>query len=250
MVKTRRKSGGRRSKKQQIYNMKGCSAKRHRGGGGCGPNGCPIAPLSTKQMNNMTGGSCTGCGGNILGIAQTGGQCTNCNCSKMNGGSFYKTNLAPVPAPLVGKPWGPEVSQWPGVDGISSGRNYFTNNLYKVDPQTMMHLGGSRSNGGSRTKSKSRSKRRQQKKRCKGVCGPICSCKSSCGSKCNCSPKCQCACNKNKVIKGGGFLPDITGLGRDLMYNFQSTYNSLNGFPAPTNPKPYIQPALIESNPK
>ena len=246
MVKTRRKKGGRRSKKQRIYNMKGCSAKRHQNGGvGCGSNGCPIAPLSTKQMNNMTGGSCNNCGscGNILGIAQTGGQCTNCSCS-MNGGSFYKTNLAPVPAPLVGKPWGPEVSQWPGVDGISSGRNYFTNNLYKVDPQTMMHLGGSRS------KSRSKSRRRQQKKRCKGVCGPICSCKGSCGGKCNCSPKCSCGCQKNKVIKGGAFLPDITGLGRDLMYNFQSTYNSLNGFPAPTNPKPYIQPALLESNPK
>ena len=139
MVKTRRKNGGRRSKKQRLYNMKGCSAKRHHNGGaGCGPGGCPIAPLSTYQMNNMTGGSCIGCGGNILGISQTGGQCTSCNCSSnMNGGSFYKTNLAPVPAPLVGKPWGPEVSQWPGVDGISSGRNYFTNNLYKVDPQTM-----------------------------------------------------------------------------------------------------------------
>ena len=232
MVKTRRKSGGRRSKKQRLYNMKGCSAKRYRGGAGCGSNGCPIAPLSTKQMNNMTGGSCLGCGSNILGIAQTGGQCTNCNCSsnmnmKMNGGSFYKTNLAPVPAPFVGKPWGPEVSEWPGVN---SSRNYFTNNLYKVDPQTMMKLGGSR----SKSRSKSRSRRRRQQKRFKGVC----------------SPKCQCGCRKNKVIKGGAFLPDVAGLGRDLMYNFQSTYNSLNGFPAPTNPKPYIQPALLESNPK
>ena len=58
------------------------------------------------------------------------------------GGSFYKTDLAPVVPPFVGKAWGPLVAQWPGVDGVDSGRNFFTNNLYKVDPQTMMKLGG------------------------------------------------------------------------------------------------------------
>jgi hypothetical protein len=34
-----------------------------------------------------------------------------------------------------------------------------------------------------------------------------------------------------------------------LSYNFKGMYNSLNGFPEPVNPKPYVQPALSSSNP-
>jgi hypothetical protein len=43
-------------------------------------------------------------------------------------------------------------------------------------------------------------------------------------------------------IKGGGAFQDFINLGRDLSYNFQSTYNSLNGYGPAVNPKPYIQP--------
>lgn len=207
MAKTRRNIRTRKgSKKGSIkYNMKGCSKKHkhYHGGSGCGSNGCPIAPLSYSAMSKIKGGSCATCGnynnaGTILGIAQTGGSCTTCGCSK-TGGGFYKP-AAPLPAPFVGKAWGGEVSKWPGVDGVDSGRNYFANNLYKVDPQTMMKLGGSRKRRVS-TKGKRRS-----------------------------------------GIKGGGAFQDFINLGRDLSYNFQSTYNSLNGYGAPVNPKPYVQP--------
>lgn len=217
MAKTRRNIRTRRSsKKHRVkYNMKGCSKKHkhYHGGSGCGSNGCPISPLSYSQMNNIKGGSCTTCGGNIsyggnynssgtiLGIAQTGGSCSTCGCSNMTGGGFYKP-APPLPAPFVGKAWGGEVSKWPGIDGVDSGRNYFANNLYKVDPQTMMKLGGSM---------KKRVSIKGKKKRRSG-------------------------------IKGGGAFQDFINLGRDLSYNFQSTYNSLNGYGAPVNPKPYIQP--------
>jgi len=76
--------------------------------------------------------------------------------------------------------------------------NYYANNLYDgKDVQTQMQL-----NGGS----KRSNKRRRNKRR----------------------------------LRGGGFsdfLPaDITNLGRDLMYNSTSAYNSLTGADAPVNP--------------
>jgi hypothetical protein len=45
-----------------------------------------------------------------------------------------------------------------------------------------------------------------------------------------------------RKLRGGGlsdFLPsDITNLGRDIMYNTSSAYNSLTGADAPVNPSP------------
>jgi hypothetical protein len=113
------------TRKQKMYNMKGCSKcrsktckhmrRKHMGGQvqGCGSTGCPLAPYSWNQMN-------------------------------MKGGNFYKP-AAPVPPPLVDKPWLPSIKGWPGVDGVDGGRNYLSNNLYDGgDPQTMMKLGGSK----------------------------------------------------------------------------------------------------------
>ena len=245
MAKTRRngrKKCGERTggTKKPKYNMKGCASKRK---GAMRGGDKPIAPMSVKQMNAMMGGSsCPSCTTPnsyppTLGVAQTGG-CTSC---MRGGGSSYNTNLAPVVPPFVGKPWGPLVAQWPGVN---SSRNFFTNNLYKVDPQTMMKLGGTKGKKGERKRSKSR----RRMSSCNGICGPECNCTRTPAEKCNCSPKCQCGCQK-RALKGGSILPDFVGLGRDLMYNFQSTYNSLNGYNQPTNPKPYIQPALSSTKP-
>lgn len=135
-----------RTRKQKIYNMKGCSKchsksckhmrSKHMGGQGqgCGSTGCPLAPYSWNQMN-MKGGQCASC--------MKGGKSMKCG-KNMKGGNFYKP-AAPVPAPLVGEPWTPSIKGWPGVDGVDSGRNYLSNNLYNQgDPQTMMKLGGSK----------------------------------------------------------------------------------------------------------
>lgn len=231
MVKTRRygrKKCGGRSRKPK-YNMKGCASKRHKHYGGAIDSG-PIAPLSIKEMNKFGGSTCPSCSTptsfpRILGSYQNGG-CGTCGTGMTGGGSFYKTDLPPVPAPFVHEPWGAKVSQWPGVDGVDSGRNYFSNNLYdKGDPQTMMKLYDWGGKGGSR--------RRHQGSKCK--------CKGKCKSKCN------CGCHK-KGLKGGSVLPDFVSLGRDLTYNFESMYNSMNGYESPVNPKPYVQPALSQSN--
>jgi len=253
MAKTRRVGKGRKrcgekygGSRKPKYNMKGCASKR-RGAMSKEMYGGdePIAPLSLNQMNAMRGGSCPSCSlpssyQSISGIGQTGG-CTSC---MRGGGSGYKTDLAPVVPPFVGKAWGPLVSQWPGVN---SSRNFFTNNLYKVDPQTMMKLGGTKGKGKGKRK-RMKQKSRRSKSVCNGICGPDCICTKYPAKECDCSPECQCGCQK-KALKGGSILPDFVGLGRDLMYNFQSTYNSLNGYNQPMNPKPYIQPALSSTKP-
>ena len=168
-----------RGKKQRIIYMKGCSRKRHLGGRKClkGGSNDPIAPL---KMN----------GGGYPPISP--------HIKMSRGGG---SSLPPVPAPLVGSPWTPQVSGWPGVDGVDSGRNYLANNLYnQFDPQTMMTL-DSTLIGGSK-----RRRRRYSKKQ-----------------------------------YGGSFMPQqLTNLGRDLSFNFKSAYNSMNGYSAPVNPKPYM----------
>ena len=179
--KGKRKGG--RTRKQKMYNMKGCSKSRSKrrmsGGLGCGSYGCPIAPFSWKQMQQQQGGSCG-------------------TCNQNGGNSFYKPP-APIPGPFVGQSWTPELSRWPGVNGISGDSNYLAQNLYNHgDPQTMMKLGGSK-----RNKSKRINRRRR------GIKG------------------------------GGLVPQDVTNLVNDMSFNFKSAYNSLNGYAAPTNPLPY-----------
>lgn len=207
-----------RSKKQKLYNMKGCSkrltknaskSRKQRGGYGCGAYGCPLAPFSWKQMQHRGGKSLKGGkslrggkytnvmqGAPILGTAQHGGTCDSCNASPtlMKGGSFYKA-AAPMPGPFVGQAWSSSVSTWPGVDGVSNNRNYVANNLYNAgDPQTIMKLGGSNSK----------------------------------------------RMNKRMNKSGGGIIPqDLVNLGSDVSFNFKSAYNALNGYSAPTSPLPY-----------
>ena len=194
-----------KSKKQRLYNMKGCSktksksrsksrTRKQRGGYGCGAYGCPLAPFSWRQMQQRGGKYADVMNGDpILGTAQNGGTCGTCSAPLMTGGSFYKP-AAPMPGPFIGQAWSPSISTWPGVDGVSNNRNYLENNLYnRGDPQTMMKLGGSK-----RKKSKSMNKR------------------------------------------GGGLIPqDMVNLGRDLSFNFKSAYNALNGYSAPVSPLPY-----------
>jgi hypothetical protein len=181
------KSGKKGGRKQKLIYQKGCSnSRRHlKGGAKCCSNNCKC-----KCHTNLKGGS----NDTIAPLKMSGGSCSSCNMSQKGGG----WSLPPVPAPLVGNPWTPQVSGWPGVDGVDSGRNYLANNLYdKFDPQTMMQLGGSK---------KKRSRRRRSKNQ-----------------------------------RGGSLIPQqLTNLGRDLSFNFKSTYNAINGYSAPVDPRPYM----------
>jgi hypothetical protein len=46
---------------------------------------------------------------------------------------------------------------------------------------------------------------------------------------------------KSRKLIGGGLMPqEFINIGRDLEFNLKSTFNSLNGYEAPVNPKPYM----------
>lgn len=148
-------------------------------------------------------------------------KCThNCNCShqchnifsrtkknyrKMNkrGGDFYKP-AAPIPGPIVGNYWKAQPQDWPGVDGVGGNRNIFPMNSYKVDPQTMMKLGG-------RGKRQSRTKKRQSRKKGRG----------------------------RRKRGGMPFTQGIVNIGRSIGYTLGSSSNELRGYNAPVNPLPW-----------
>lgn len=191
------------------------------------PKGCPGNCYLHKPMRKRKQRGGHNCGPYGCPLAplswgkmmeqQTGGQCvTGCGPilgTGQNGGSegFFK-QPAPVPGPFVGQPTSGFVSEWPSVDGVSGNRNYYDMNLYKSDPQTMMRVGGKR-----RT-------RRTRRTRTKGK-------------------------SRRKAQKGGltSLAPqELVNLGRQLSFNYESAYNSLNGYPGPVSPEPWkgqLQPS-------
>lgn len=219
----------------------------HKTGGssGCGPSGCPLAPLSWAKMNSsqFRGGSASVLGDNyqtsyppILGSVQNGG----CGCGNplMSGG-------AGVPGPFVGQAWGAPVSKWPGVDGVSGNRNFLANYgpVIKNDPALQQSLNDGTYKdfvGGYTYKEKSRSK--------KGTKSSASSSRSSNSSRSSKSSRTSSSSvsfrkHKHRHMKGGASLvpQDLVNLGNDFSYNMKSFYNAINGYKAPVNPAPYVQ---------
>lgn len=216
-----------------------------KGGAGCGSCGCPIAPLSWKQMNQF--------GGNIdygesqyppiLGVGQNGGTCAACSqipvvSPTQSGGNFFKPP-APIPGPFVGQAWNTSINQWPGMDGIGANRNYFSpiGKVINNDPALQMmtpdaDAGYTTLNsmvGGYEyeTKKKEDNKKKKAKRRTTNT-----------RTSSNASSKSMS--NKNSISSGGGLVPqDLLNLGNDISFNVKSAYNALNGYSAPVNPLPY-----------
>ena len=112
--------------------------------------------------------------------------------------------------PLVGSPWTGKVSTWPGVAGIEGETNHYALNKYHVDPQTaMVSTNDSITLRGGR----------------KNKGGKI---KQKAGS---------------SLVSTLTPTP-ISTLSRGLGFNVHSAYNILNGNAPPSNPSPYVQPAL------
>jgi len=203
--------------------------RKQRGGQGCGSCGCPIAPLSSKQMNMFGGGfkpipiptsgsydgytnqNNANSYGSIIGIGQNGGTCSAC---QMKGGGFYKP-IGPMPGPLVGKPWASDL-KWPAMNDVGGDRNYLASysNVISNDPTRQQmpadadagYLDKMSLVGGYRYD-------KYDKKPRSAV---------------------------SFIKKGGGLVPqDLVNLGRDLGYNFKTAYNALNGYKAPVDPSPY-----------
>ena len=176
--------------------------KKHNGGSGCGSGGCPISPLSWNKMNKF-GGGCASCG-------QNGGNCDSCG---QNGGGTLAP--APVPGPSTGQPWGPQTNEWPGMDGISGGRNYLSQVNVVANPQQQMSMNGSGYVGKPNSMVGGNKKLKKDGYKKGGY-------------------------KKDGYKKGGGFLPqDFVNLGRESIFNFKGMYNAMNGYKAPIDPSPY-----------
>ena len=180
------------------------------------PNGFNfLNPLQTQR-----GGSC-GCGalpfmngGSVGGSKHREGcKCSSCKMkhkgkSHMSGGGGCSTsnNGIPYPNGLVGKPY-VNSSNLPGANGIGGDANYYSLNKYINDvSRQMIDVGANRPFLGFL-----------------GLKG---------GAK-----------KKTRKQRGGDFSnfigQDIVNLGRQFTYGLGSTFNALNGTPAPVNPLPW-----------
>jgi len=164
-------------------------------GGNCG------GTCGVNQPVMMTGGSCGGTCGVNQPVMMTGG---GCGCGKLLtiGGQTGGSHGTWAPQGLIGKPWTPSPSGWPGVNGS---RNYLDYNQYKADPQTAMI------NVGANPPFLTGGKKRRGSRRKKQKGGAL----------------------SNFIFQ------DLVNLGRQTQYGVGSTYNGVKGFPAPTNPLPW-----------
>jgi hypothetical protein len=173
--------------------------------GGCGTCG-------------MTGGSCASCDRPLMSGGGCGPLCVpgfmvggarhrlGCKCSscKIKGGKLMKGGNPGIPYPdgLVGSPWTPSITTWPGVNGIQGDSNYLALNKYHNDPQTAMIYTGANppfSVGGSKGRTR-----------------------------------------KQRGGTLSNFLTqDLLNLGRQFQFGLGSAYNALTGYSSPVNPMPW-----------
>lgn len=180
-----------------LTGMTGGRKNQNMKGGLCGAN-CALA------YHQSTGGSKhkNSCSCNKCSKHRNGCLCTDCKNERKSGGMKGGNAGIPYPNGLVGSPWTPSVSGWPGIDGVSGDRNFLPQNLYNSgDPQTSMIDVGANPpflymKGG---------KKRNQKG----------------GTLTN--------------LMG----QDLINLGRQFQFGIGSAYNALAGYQSPVNPMPW-----------
>lgn len=212
--RTKKRKGFRLSNKKRLNKTKKRTSKFFSGGNKIGSDVYLAYPSNNvPNVRNphlaFTGGSCNGAaypsngppsgGFNFLNSQITRGGCGSNMCSLSGGGSIN-------PA-FIGEPWGSNISDWPGVDGVSGNRNYLPYNTYYNDVQLKTQNIGANPpfmGGGKKNRKRQRVTRKNQKG------GDL----------------------FNLIPQG------ITNIGRQLQFGIGSTYNSLNGYNPPTNPLP------------
>jgi hypothetical protein len=186
-------------------------------GGGCSSCERPLMSGGCGEMCSMKGGKRkmkTRARTRAIAMARgraranTGGCGPACALPFLGGGKKRQQGGNPgIPYPdgLVGSPWTPSISGWPGVDGVQGDRNYLSLNTYNNDiSRQMVDVGPNPPfvvGGGKRARG------RTQKQR------------------------------------GGtmsNFLTqDLVNLGRQVQFGVGSAYNALSGYSAPVNPLPW-----------
>ena len=221
--------------KQNMYNMKGCSKTKTKtktrknklflGGatdiGLAYPSEGPPSSR-TNFLNPQTGGCDGQCaiikGGAIMRGGKKSHTC-NCSCKTCHKGvstcSCQKGGASlPYPNGLLGNAWTPAISGWPGVDGISMGRNHLGYNTYNNDVSRQMRDVGANPpftylKGGKRRKTSN--KRSIKNKR------------------------------TSKTQKAGNnfLVQDLINVGRQIQFGVGSAYNGIRGYTSPVNPLPW-----------
>jgi hypothetical protein len=210
-----------------------------KGGSSCGLTTDTSIPINTNAANPVLPNTGPVSNGNNTifnsaisqrgGIRKKGGMCPSCSLGFMLGGKKHRNGCRcslckrnemkggnigiPYPNGLVGSPWTPSISGWPGVDGIPGNRNYFELNTYNNDiSRQMVDIGANppflNLKGGKRRKQKG---------------GTL-----------------------------SNFLTqDLINLGRQFQFGTGSAYNALAGYSTPVNPMPWKDqfPSRIAFNP-
>lgn len=167
------------------------------------PNTGPVNTGFNFLNSQVLRGGC-GCSG---GVAQNGGN------GLPFGQGLPEMKGIPYPNGLVGKPWGADVSQWPGVDGVSGGRDHLGYNNYipDVSREMRMPIASKPFYGGGKHKKNKRGNKSQK--------------------------------SKSKSQKAGGLsnfmYQDLVNLGRQFTTGVQNSYNALNGYSPMPSPLPW-----------
>jgi hypothetical protein len=168
-------------------------------GGSCMSCSTPLMTGGRKKR-----GGCGTCApGFMVGGARHRLGCKCSTCKSKRGGNMKGGNPGiPYPDGLVGKPWTPAISGWPGVNGVQGDSNYLALNKYHNDPQTAMIYTGANppfSIGGGKNRTR-----------------------------------------KQRGGTLSNFLTqDLLNLGRQFQFGLGSAYNALAGYSSPVNPMPW-----------
>jgi len=210
-----------KSRKQNVYNMKGCSKTRtktrknkHIFLGGTTDLSLAYPAKEAAGGFDFLNPQVGGCNGQCS-IMKGGKKSYNCTCkSCQKGGSSL-----PYPNGLLGDAWTPSISGWPGIDGISMDRNHLGYNTYNNDVSRQMRdvganppytylKGGKRRNTYKRSKNNKNNNKNNKKR-------------------------------KGKTKKGGFLGQDLINVGRQVQYGIGSAYNGIRGYTAPVSPLPW-----------
>ena len=145
MKKTKRRNSSlksRRRRSQKIWKMRGCSSRRSMGCGmcrGCGRK-CSCGKSSRRSKRGGTADVPLAYSNNGIVPSVLNPNYAYTGLQKGGGYVDIPSPLAPINAeplpqpPFVGAPWGPQISQWPGVSAPQDG-NYLAHNSYDVQPE-------------------------------------------------------------------------------------------------------------------
>ena len=133
--------------------------------------------------------------------------------------SLHQSGGAGLPYPdgLIGRPYGSELGDLPGVDLIQGGRNYYSPNNYHDSVSTAMNYTGANPPFSVGGKKRKHSRRRRRKR-------------------------------SNNRRQKGGFVgltntigQDLVNMGRQIGHDTQTVFHRLSGTQPGANPMPWIQ---------